>query len=123
MTKKLFLSGIIGAIVYFLLGWLFYGILFTENTSGEESMLFIGLGCLFYAFIYATIFSRWANITTFSAGLRAGAILGLLYALSWYFFFVKGDFDYLNFIKEILINIAMSAILGSVIAYVIGKVS
>jgi len=77
MTKKLFLSGIIGAIVYYFLGWLVYGILFTENTTGEESMLYIALGCLFYAFIYATIFARWVNITTFSSGLKAGAILGL----------------------------------------------
>ena len=72
MTKQLFLSGIAGFVVYFLLGWLAYGILFTEETTGEESMLFIALGCLFYAFVYATIFTRWANISTFSTGLKAG---------------------------------------------------
>ena len=123
MTKKLFLSGIIGAIVYYFLGWLVYGILFTENTTGEESMLYIALSCLFYAFIYATIFARWANITTFSSGLKAGAILGLLYALSWHFFHLQGDFDFLNFLKDILINVVMNALIGVVIAYVIGKVS
>ena len=123
MTKKLFFSGIIGAIFYFVLGWLVYGILFTENTTGEESMLYIALGCLFYAFIYAVIFTRWANITTFSTGLKAGAVLGLLYGLSWYFFFLKGDFDFIYFLKEILINVVMSALTGGVIAYVIGKVS
>jgi hypothetical protein len=34
MTKQLFLSGIAGFVVYFLLGWLAYGILFTEETTG-----------------------------------------------------------------------------------------
>lgn len=100
MTKQLFLSGIAGFVVYFLLGWLAYGILFTEETTGEESMLFIALGCLFYAFVYATIFTRWANISTFSTGLKAGAILGLLYELSWKFFMTTGAIDVLPFFKR-----------------------
>lgn len=123
MTKKLFLSGITGFVVYFLLGWLAYGILFTEDTTGEESLLFIALGCLFYAFIYATIFTRWANITTFTTGLKAGAILGLLYELSWSFFFTSGTIEIFPFIKGILIGVVLTSLMAGVIAYVNGKVS
>lgn len=123
MTKQLFLSGIAGFVVYFLLGWLAYGILFTEETTGEESMLFIALGCLFYAFLYATIFTRWANISTFSTGLKAGAILGLLYELSWKFFMTTGAIDVLPFLKGLIINVLMTALMAGVVAYVNGKTS
>jgi len=118
MTKQLFLSGIAGFVVYFLLGWLAYGILFTEETTGEESMLFIALGCLFYAFVYATIFTRWANISTFSTGLKAGAILGLLYELSWKFFMTTGAIDVLPFLKGLIINVLMTALIAGVVVYV-----
>ena len=59
MIKKLIFSGIAGAIVYFLLGWLVYGILFLDLVSEGEStsLLYIFLGCLFYAFIMR-LFSR-----------------------------------------------------------------
>lgn len=123
MTKQLFLSGIEGFVVYFLLGWLAYGILFTEETTGEESTLFIALGCLFYTFIYATIFTRWANISTFSTGLKAGAILGLLYQLSWEFFMTTGAIDVLPFLKSLIINVLMTALMAGVVAYVNGKTS
>ena len=123
MTKQLFLSAIAGFVVYFLLGWLAYGILFTEETTGEESMLFIALGCLFYAFVYATIFTRWANIATFSTGLKAGAILGLLYELSWKFFMTTGTIDVLPFLKSLIINVLMTALMAGVVAYVNGKTS
>ena len=105
------------------MGWLAYGILFRENTTGEESLLFIALGCLFYTFIFAVIFTRWANITTFSTGLKAGAVLGLLYALSCYFFMFTGSFDLMYFLKEMVTNIVMSALTDGVVDIVNGKVT
>ena len=60
-------------------------------TTGEESIIGIFLGCLFYMFIYALIFVRWAHITNFKAGFRGGLTLGLLYALTWQFFPYNGD--------------------------------
>jgi biotin transporter BioY len=50
MTKKILLSGIVGTVVYYLLGWLVYGLILTDKSKGEESMLFIFLGCLFLRF-------------------------------------------------------------------------
>lgn len=122
MTKKLFLSGIVGSIVYFLSGWLAYGVLFTEGTTGEESMLYIALGCIFYTFIYAAIFTRWANISTFKSGFKAGVILGGLHALSMHFFFLTGDFNFMFFIKDLIINIIMTAFMAGVVGYVCGKI-
>ena len=123
MTKKLFLSGLAGFVTYYLLGWLAYGILFTENTTGEEPLIFIALGCLFYALIFAVLFTCWTDITTFSTGLKVGAVLGLLYALNWHFFMFIGTFDLMYFLKEMVTNIVMSALTAGVVAYVGGKVT
>ncbi|MEJ6624610.1 MAG: hypothetical protein QNL42_00710, partial [Flavobacteriaceae bacterium] len=112
-------------IVYYLLGWLVYGILFPDLATGEESPLFIFLGCLFYAFIFAVIFTCWTNISTFSTGFNAGLIVGVLYAMSYPFFMISGSgsFDFIPFLKEIVIGGLMTAALAGATAFVIGKTS
>ena len=125
MTKNLLFSGTAGTIVYFLLGWLAYGILFPDlvNEGESTSSLYIFLGCLFYAFIYAVIFTRWAHLTDFKSGFNAGLILGLLYALNWHFFMQHGEIDLLYFAKAILISSLINGLLGATVAFVNGKVS
>ena len=123
-TKSFLVSGIAGTIVCFLLGWLFYGILFTDvyPQNDEECMLFIFLGCLFYAFTFALIFNRWAQISTFSSGVKAGFLIGLLWSLSMNFFMyaTKESIDS-NFLILIAIDAVSAAIMGGIIALVIGK--
>jgi hypothetical protein len=123
-TKSFLMSGIAGTFVCFLLGWLFYGILFPDvyPQNDEECMLFIFLGCLFYAFTFALIFNRWAQISTFSSGIKAGFLLGLLWSLSMSFFMYasKESIDS-NFLILIAIDAVSAAIMGGVIALVIGK--
>ena len=118
------MSGIAGTFVCFLLGWLFYGILFPDvyPQNDEECMLFIFLGCLFYAFTFALIFNRWAQISTFSSGIKAGFLLGLLWSLSMSFFMYasKESIDS-NFLILIAIDAVSAAIMGGIIALVIGK--
>lgn len=125
MNKSLLYSGVVGTIVYYLLGWLVYGILFPDLATGEESPLFIFLGCLFYAFIFAVIFTRWTNISTFSTGFNAGLIVGVLYAMSYHLFMISGSgsFDFIPFLKEIVIGGLMTAALAGATAFVIGKTS
>ncbi|CAI8179213.1 MAG: Uncharacterised protein [Formosa sp. Hel1_33_131] len=123
-TKSFLMSGIAGTFVCFLLGWLFYGILFPDvyPQNDEECMLFIFLGCLFYAFTFALIFNRWAQISTFSSGIKAGFLLGLLWSLSMSFFMYasKESIDS-NFLILIAIDAVSAAIMGGIIALVIGK--
>jgi len=121
MTKKILLSGIVGTIVYYLLGWLVYGFILPEKSTGEESMLFIFLGCLFYAFLIAYVFCKLAQLTSFKTGLTAGLVMGILYAMVWYFF-MNWEFKPMAIIEEIIIGGLMTAVLGGAVAYVNGKV-
>ena len=116
-TKSFLLSGIVGAIVYFLLGWLFYDVLFPEihGTNVEPCLLMIFLGCLFMSLLVSLIYNRWASITTFSTGLKAGFVIGLLYNLSMNFFMYSGrEFD-TNFFIRLAIETISLAIVGGAI--------
>jgi hypothetical protein len=117
MIKKLLISGIVGAFIYFLLGWLAYGILFPDTSSGDVSPLKILLGCLFYAFVLAFVFIKYGNIFTFREGFYAGVTLGLLYSLSWYFFHAENSFELQEFIKDILIGTLINGLIGGSIAF------
>ena len=121
MTKKILLSGIVGTIVYYLLGWLVYGFILPEKSTGEESMLFIFLGCLFYAFLIAYVFCKLAQLTSFKTGFTAGLVMGILYAMVWYFF-MNWEFKPMAIIEEIIIGGLMTAVLEGAVAYVNGKV-
>ena len=121
MTKKILLSGIVGTIVYYLLGWLVYGLILPEKSTGEESMLFIFLGCLFYAFLIAYVFCKLAQLSSFKTGFTAGLVMGILYAMVWYFF-MNWEFKPMALIEEIIIGGLMTSVLGGAVAYVYGKV-
>ncbi len=78
-----------GTVVLFGLGYLIYVVLFGEaeflmtdgiKAAGREEHLFpyIILMEILYATLITIIFSKWAQIKTFSTGAKAGLIIGLL---------------------------------------------
>ena len=125
MTSKSFiLSAIAGTITYFLLGWLFYCILFTEiyPSKGENAISFIFIGCFVYAFLYTYIYKQWASISTLKGGAIAGLILGFLNSLSMNFFMYSSKaFNLEHFFTDLVIGSITAAIMGGVIGYVLGK--
>ena len=124
-TKSFILSGIAGTVVSILLGFLFYGLLFTDLHPGDSEpyMVFIILGCLFYAFAFALIYNRWANISTFNLGAKAGFLIGLLWTLSMNFFMYSSESNLdSNFLLLVAIDAVSATIMGGMIALVIGKI-
>ena len=125
MTSKSFiLSAIAGTIIYFLLGWLFYGVLFTDiyPNKSENAVTFIFLGCFVYAFLFTYIYKQWASISTLKGGTIAGLILGFLNSLSMNFFMYSSKtFNLEHFITDLFLGTITAAIMGGVIGYVLGK--
>src|SRR5436190_23400918 len=91
--KKIAIAGITGGAVYFILGWLVYGMLLKDFYSihlinsitrpDTEMIWWAAIASNFFWGIFiAYIFSRWANITTLSAGLAAGAMISVLMSLA-----------------------------------------
>lgn len=91
--QKFLISGIVGGIVSFFMGWLVYGIVLmnymnqhpgTAGNINRTEMVWwaLILGNLFSGLTISYIWNKWANITTIAAGAMGGAVLGLLLALS-----------------------------------------
>ena len=120
------IAGIVGGIVDFLLGWLLYGMLFRDQFPGEmPNMAFIFLGCMTFGFFVSYIFTRWAAITKFTEGMKAGAIIGLFTALMSNFFMRSNsmEVDYKNMLLDIVISLVMGTIVGASVGYINGKLT
>lgn len=126
-TKNFLVAGIVGGIVDFLLGWLFYGIIFKDTfpqpEEGSETMIFIFLGCLTFGLFVSYIYTQWAQISTAATGAKAGAIIGLFVGLYSNFFNMAMNSEaVLNLAAlDVVISVVMSAIIGAVIGLVNGK--
>ncbi|MFV8326396.1 hypothetical protein [Flavobacterium sp. ZS1P14] len=126
-VKSFLISGIVGGIIYFLLGWLLYGILFKDAfpSNGNENYVMIFLGCLTFGLFTAYIFTKWAGISNWLTGFGAGAIIGLFTAFYVDFFAnamkLTQDINIQIMALDIAISVVMSALTGAVIALVNGK--
>ena len=123
-TKNFLVAGTIGGIVNFLLGWVFYGMLFSAFfPEGEEmNLVFTFLGCLTSGLFIAFIFAKWARITAPLTGLKAGAIIGLFTSLSMNFFmFSNKAVDYKYIALDTVISMVISSLVGAAVAVILAK--
>ena len=133
-TKNLAAGTIAGAIAFFILGFLFYGLLladfFANNMSNPEIMKdppnipLIFVGNIFYAFLLTYIYDHWAGIRTFVTGAKAGALIGVLFALSYGCINVAtttmGNMN--SVLASVGVELIMGAVGGGVIGWILGKV-
>jgi len=125
MNVKIFLvSGVIAGIINFLLGWVFYGMLFKDIYPEGENMnlLFTFLGCITYGLFIAYVFIKWAGITNPTIGIKAGAAIGFFTSLSMnLYMYSNKPVNYQNMALDVIITIAISAVMGAAIAFLNGK--
>ena len=128
-AKNFLVSGIVGGIVNFLLGWLLYGIVFESQFPVKEgevmNITMIALGSLISGLFVAYIYTKWAHIKNWITGLKAGALLGLFLALYWNFFInamkATKDINWQNLGLDTVLTIIMTALTGAVVAIVCNK--
>src|ERR1700680_4181326 len=78
-SQKFIVGGIAGGIVLFLLGWVFFGMLFKDTFPQPTSMIWWALivGNLILGFLIAYILGK-ANVSSAGRGAGVGFIFGLL---------------------------------------------
>lgn len=134
-NNKVLLAGLAGTIVFFILGWLVYGMLLMDyfaanagsatgvNKSEEEmSFLWIIISNLASGYLLAIIFGSYANINTAMGGAKAGAVLGLLMAISYdAIMYATTNIMNMNAMwVDVIASTIMCAISGAVVAAVLG---
>lgn len=126
-VKNFLLAGIAGGITDFLLGWIFYGMLFHAYFGGgEPNLTFIFAGCMSFGLLMSYIYVRWANISTLMAGASAGAGIGLLMGIMNNLFrysMATEAPNYQQFAVDVVICMVMGAGVGAVVAVVNGALS
>ncbi len=123
--KNFFIAGIVGGIVDFLLGWVFYGMLFKDIYPQNENtnLTFIFLGCMTSGFFISYVFTKWAGITNSVTGLIAGAVIGFFTSLSMNFFMYSSlPLNTQNLVTDVVISTIIAACMGAAIAIVNGKI-
>jgi ABC-type anion transport system duplicated permease subunit len=126
-SQKFLVGGIVGGILYFLLGYVFYGLLlksfFDSNgmAVNMDNMVWWAMivGNLASGFLLAYILSK-GNVSTAGGGAGTGFIVGLLMSLS---------FDLIMYgigkgmaLKGIAADVAVAAVMTAVIGAVVGAV-
>ncbi len=132
MMTKILIGGILGGIVYFLLGWLVYGILLAGSMDAGGCMrasdamlyLWIFIGNVFTGLMLAYVFSKMAGVTTLSTGALTGGVIGLLSAIGMDSL-MYGTTTMMSSPTPILMDAVITAVMwgivGSVIAWWLGR--
>lgn len=135
MLVRVVAAALAGAIVFFGLGYVIFGILLDPVLKNymvqypglmKEPMpdlIFLFAWNFVMAFLFAFVFDYWAGIRSFMAGLKGGAILMFLIALMTdlsFLAFMNIMKGYTGVIIDVAAETVLGAIAGGVIALVLG---
>ena len=135
-TKKFLIGGLVGGIVYFLLGYVFYGRLLSDffhknagTATGVDRAMdqfvwwSLVLGNVLEGCLLSYVFVK-SNVSSVGSGLVTGAVIGLLTAAS-HDFIMYGVSNLMNttgVLGDIGTFTVMSAITGAIVGWVCGLI-
>jgi len=129
-SQKFIVGGIVGGIVYFLLGWLVYGMLLKDFMANNLSNSMrpdadtiwwaLILGQLAGGFFLAYVVGK-AGATSAGAGAGVGFVAGLLVCLS-YDLTMYGVSTTISSLKGLAADVAVSAVMSAIVGAVVGWV-
>lgn len=134
MNTKILKGTIFGGIVYFLLGWLVYGILLADfsltnynqcSMRPQADMIWWAmiLSNLVYALLL-TLMLKWSGAHGWIDGLKTGALFGLLFGVTidLSFYSMTTMFNSIGaMLVDMFANTVMAAVVGTVIVLVWGR--
>ena len=138
MLIRVLAAALAGAIVFFGLGFVIYGLLVDPILKGHMNQ-FPGLmkepmpdmlplfGWNFVmALLFAIVFDKWAGIRTFVGGLKGGFILMLLIAIMTdlnFVAFMNVWKDYIGVVIDVICATVLGTVAGGFIGLVLGLIN
>lgn len=125
-SQRFIIAGIVGGIAYFILGYVFYGLLlknFFDNNGMNVNMDAIVWWAMIVSnlaagFLFAYILMK-ANVATAGAGAGVGFIVGLLMTLSFDLAMYAIGHG-LSSLQGIAADVAVSAVLAAITGGIVG---
>jgi hypothetical protein len=134
MNMKVLRGTVFGGIVYFLLGWLLYGILFMDffsanmnqcaNKADEDMIWWAMIVSNLATALLLTLILKWSGAKGIVDGLKTGAIFGILLTLSFNLSSWSMTTMYNNFpslLIDLLVSTFMLTVVGMIIVLLWGK--
>ena len=130
-SQKFIIGGIAGGIVFFILGWVIYGMLLKDFMNGniapgtmraDSDMIWWALvvGNLAMGFLLAYVIGKGGAISA-GKGAGTGFVLGLLVCLS-YDLITYATSTTLTSLKGVAADVAATAVMGAIGGAVVGLV-
>ncbi len=135
-NNKIILAGVAGAMSLLLIGSMIFGFTlprFGDTLNGSASGVMkspeefgwipLIIGHLAFGWLFAIIFGRWANISTFAGGAKAGLILGGLISLGneLISFGSTNVSSLTGTVVEIVLQTIVFALMGGVVGAMLGR--
>ncbi|MDZ4758613.1 MAG: hypothetical protein SGJ10_10835 [Bacteroidota bacterium] len=131
MNNKTIISGIIGGVAFFLLGWLIYGMMLDsfmkENMSQavarkmEEMVWWALILSCFVNGYFLSLMLGWSNTQSMSIGLQKGAIIGLLIGLGMDLGMHAMSTVFLN-MNALIVDVAACTVMNAIVGGIIGMI-
>ena len=136
-TKNFLIGGIVGGVLFFLLGWLFYGNLFAgyfkdhpgtatnvDRAMDQFQWWALILGNLLFGFLLAYIFSK-SGVTSLASGLVTGLVVGFLFSCSMdlVMYGTSNIMSKHTLAADIGITTVMWAVTGAVVGAILGAMN
>ena len=118
------LASMAGGAVYFVLGWIIYGMIIQAPGAAEEPILWaIGVGSVFLGGVLALVLG-WRGTTSagdaFKASAGFGVLLGLAIGFSLMGTMEASGLDTTTIFRDAVIGALMYGVVGTVVAKVLG---
>lgn len=127
MNVKNFLIGTFAAgVAFFLLGWVFYGILFPNiwplAEGATPNPMYSVLGGIVSGATLSYVFDKIGNMSIQSGAITA-AVMGLLGSVSMRFYMMgNGNCTSMNvLLTDAAVNLVIGAVAGAAICFLVGK--
>ena len=130
---KILRGTVFGGIVFFLLGWLVYGILLANfmeaqtdtslNRPDDQMVWWAMILSNLVLGLLVTLVLKWSNASKFTDGIQTGALFGLLFALSMdlMMYSMTSMITVTALIVDVIVMAILLAIVGLVIVLTWGK--
>ncbi len=129
--KKFLIGTLVGGLVFFFVGYLFYGVafvsFFTEHSAGpgkpmEELVWWaLILGNLSSAALLTYIFLKWTDVSSFGSGASAAAAIGFFMTLAMDMtrYATTNTLDLTGALADVVVGTVLTAVAGGAIGAVV----